>query len=157
MLDDNYNASRGVTTSSSRKYTEDDIPELAALLMGSTTSPDCVLESTRHLRRLLTRERNPPVKEVLSTGVLPYIVDNLTKDVQNLWLVFESEWALTNIAATEHAQDVACAEAIEKLVFLLSNESPNVREQAAWCLGNIAGDSVDLRDQVLHHGAMPPL
>jgi len=32
-----------------------------------------------------------------------------------------------------------------------------VREQAAWALGNIAGDSVDCRDMVLAQGALPAL
>ena len=32
-----------------------------------------------------------------------------------------------------------------------------MREQCAWCLGNIAGDCTELRDLVLQHGAMQPL
>ena len=35
--------------------------------------------------------------------------------------------------------------------------SVDVREQCAWCLGNIAGDCTELRDLVLQHGAMQPL
>lgn len=33
----------------------------------------------------------------------------------------------------------------------------DVREQAAWALGNIAGDSVQCRDLVLQYGALPAL
>lgn len=29
--------------------------------------------------------------------------------------------------------------------------------QAIWCLGNIAGDGVKMRHEVLHHGALPPI
>jgi hypothetical protein len=32
-----------------------------------------------------------------------------------------------------------------------------VREQSAWCLGNIAGDSPEFRDYVLQCGALRPL
>jgi importin subunit alpha-1 len=33
----------------------------------------------------------------------------------------------------------------------------DVREQAVWALGNIAGDSAALRDEVLNHNALMPL
>jgi len=35
------------------------------------------------------------------------------------------------------------------LVALLTSPSADVREQCAWCLGNIAGDCPELRDVVL--------
>ena len=36
----------------------------------------------------------------------------------------------------------------------LQSSNPEVREQAVWALGNIAGDSASYRDLVLKHGAM---
>jgi len=33
----------------------------------------------------------------------------------------------------------------------------DVREQAAWALGNVAGDSVQCRDMVLNYHALPAL
>jgi importin subunit alpha-1 len=46
---------------------------------------------------------------------------------------------------------------VPHLCNLLLSPSANVREQAAWCLGNIAGDGAELRDHVLQCGALPPL
>jgi len=43
------------------------------------------------------------------------------------------------------------------LVKLLMSGSPDVREQSAWCLGNVAGDSPKLRDIILQNGGMAPL
>ncbi|KAK4406768.1 Importin subunit alpha-4 [Sesamum angolense] len=40
---------------------------------------------------------------------------------------------------------------------LLSSASDDVREQAVWALGNVAGDSPSCRDLVLGHGALVPL
>lgn len=40
---------------------------------------------------------------------------------------------------------------------LLHSPESDVREQAVWALGNIAGDSTGLRDVVLKAGALPPL
>ena len=40
---------------------------------------------------------------------------------------------------------------------LLSSPEADVREQAVWALGNIAGDSPELRDRVLAANALMPL
>ena len=40
---------------------------------------------------------------------------------------------------------------------LLDSPNDDVREQAVWALGNIAGDSPQCRDLVLHNNALPPL
>ena len=42
-------------------------------------------------------------------------------------------------------------------VKLLSSTEADVREQAVWALGNIAGDSPEMRNYVLSCGALPPL
>ena len=42
-------------------------------------------------------------------------------------------------------------------VQLLGSPNEEVREQAAWALGNVAGDSVGCRDYVLDQGAMQAL
>lgn len=42
-------------------------------------------------------------------------------------------------------------------VQLLHSPSDDVREQAVWALGNIAGDSPDCRNLVLGAGALAPL
>jgi HEAT repeat protein len=42
-------------------------------------------------------------------------------------------------------------------VELLGSHEPDVREQAVWALGNIAGDSPSCRDYVLSCGALKPL
>jgi importin subunit alpha-6/7 len=49
------------------------------------------------------------------------------------------------------------AAAVPAFVELLSSPEADVREQAVWALGNIAGDNPDMRDQVLINGALPPL
>ena len=47
---------------------------------------------------------------------------------------------------SECTHAVVTHNAVEPLVRLLSSASPEVVEQPVWCLGNIAGDSPDLRD-----------
>jgi hypothetical protein len=47
--------------------------------------------------------------------------------------------------------------AVPIFVQLLTSPNDDVREQAVWALGNIAGDSPECRDLVLGHHVLPPL
>lgn len=60
-------------------------------------------------------------------------------------------------AAPPVPQVVIDAGAVPIFVQLLHSPIDDVREQAVWALGNIAGDSPRCRDLVLQHGALAPL
>jgi hypothetical protein len=80
-------------------------------------------------------------------------------DVARAAAQLESAWAITNVCSGDEGHVAAAidAGAVPPLVQLLGAAREDVREQAAWGLGNIAGDSPDCRDTVLRGGVLPPL
>ncbi|EZA53933.1 hypothetical protein DMN91_011930 [Ooceraea biroi] len=111
--------------------------------------------ATQTCRKLLSREKNPPISAMIEGGVVERCIQLLDCD-HNISLQFEAAWVLTNIASgtSEQTQNVIKCGAIPKLVRLLKSQTSSVAEQAVWALGNIAGDGPQPRDLVLGHDAM---
>ncbi|XP_071819594.1 importin subunit alpha-4-like [Apostichopus japonicus] len=132
------------------------IPEIWQAV--NSNNPEQQRKAVHCARKLLSRERDPPIQTVIDNGFLPKFVEFLSHnddpDIQ-----FEAAWALTNVASGTRKQtmDVVDQNAIPAFVNLLSSTHPRVCEQAVWALGNIAGDGPKLRDQVIRHGVLNPL
>ena len=120
--------------------------------------PSVQLDATARVRKLLSIERNPPIAEVIAAGVIPRLVQFL-HCYENHALVFEAAWALTNVSSgtSEHTRVVIDNGAVPVLVQLVVHANLEVREQAMWALGNIAGDSPRCRDLVLSYSMLPAL
>lgn len=108
------------------------------------------------IRRLLSKEENPPVKQVLDTGILAKLIELITSADPKIG--FEAAWAVTNIASTEYTSVVVDAGAVRPLVAGMMSGDSNVRDQCVWCVGNIAGDSAKYRNMLLEtEGALQAL
>ncbi|XP_036097629.1 importin subunit alpha-8 [Molossus molossus] len=124
----------------------------------NASDPDLCFQATQAARKILSRERNPPLKLIVEAGLIPRLVEFLKSSLLPR-LQFEAAWALTNIASGTSEQTRAVVEggAIQPLVELLSSPNMTVCEQAVWALGNIAGDGPEFRDFVISSNAIPHL
>ncbi|CAL8334090.1 unnamed protein product [Lota lota] len=121
----------------------------------------CMDDKTRGCqaaRKLLSRERHPPLKEIVDAGLLCRFVEFLAMDDEPT-LQFEAAWALTNIASgtSWHTQQVVEHGAVPAFIALLSSPLPHISEQAVWALGNIAGDGPVYRDALINCHVIPAL
>jgi hypothetical protein len=123
-----------------------------------TDDPQVLFNTTQQFRKLLSIEHNPPIQDVIQCGVVPKFVEFL-KEINRPDLQFEAAWVLTNIASGNAEQTRCVVEhgALPIFVQLLLSPNDDVREQAVWALGNIAGDSPNFRDLVLQSGGLEPV
>lgn len=135
-------------------------------------SPDlnARFRAVRDFRKMLSREQNPPIDQVIECGVVPRMVEILggrdlpalnTEETHKLaqQLQFEAAWVLTNIASgtSDHTRLVVESGAFQLFVELLKHPNPELRGQCIWAIGNISGESPEFRDLTLQCDVMGSL
>ena len=91
------------------------------------------VECCTRIRKLLSIERDPPIDDVIRSGVVPRLVQFLHMNGKNAnaRLQFEAAWALTNIASgtASHTAEVMKKGAVQHFVNLMLSNHPDVAEQ----------------------------
>jgi len=134
------------------------LDEIIQIILSHGSTQEQLFTAVQAVRKMLSRERNPPIDDVIKANLVPSLVGYLSCEEYPA-LQFEAAWALTNIASGTSLQTrhVVEAGAIKPFIKLLSSNSSNVQEQSVWALGNIAGDGAELRDLVIDCGIIRPL
>eukprot|EP00051_Salpingoeca_urceolata_P033474 m.20824 g.20824 ORF g.20824 m.20824 type:complete len:647 (+) comp6282_c0_seq1:137-2077(+) len=132
------------------------MPQLAEAL--NSDQLDTRLDAAVATRKLLSIESRPPIEECVAAGLVPVLCRFLAEH-ETPALQFEAAWALTNVASgsAQHTRHLVDQDVVPLLRDLLDSPQADVREQAVWGLGNIAGDSCAMRDVVLASGAFQGL
>uniref|UniRef100_A0A671P9X0 Importin subunit alpha n=1 Tax=Sinocyclocheilus anshuiensis TaxID=1608454 RepID=A0A671P9X0_9TELE len=109
-------------------------------------------------RKLLSWERNRPLKEIVEAALLTHFVEFLGRH-DDPTLQFEAAWSHANVASgtSWHTQQVVEHGAVPAFIALLASPMLNISEQAVWALGNIAGDCPSYRDALIECGVIPAL
>uniref|UniRef100_A0A2I3GR37 Importin subunit alpha n=1 Tax=Nomascus leucogenys TaxID=61853 RepID=A0A2I3GR37_NOMLE len=114
---------------------------LGEIIKGVNSSDSFLcFQATQTARKILSQEKNPLLKLIIEAGLIPRMVEFLKSSLYPC-LQFEAAWALINIP----------------LIKLLSSHNVAVCEQAMWALGNIPGDGLEFRDNVISSNAIPHL
>eukprot|EP01130_Rhizamoeba_saxonica_P010918 TRINITY_DN4506_c0_g1_i1.p1 TRINITY_DN4506_c0_g1~~TRINITY_DN4506_c0_g1_i1.p1 ORF type:complete len:473 (-),score=86.95 TRINITY_DN4506_c0_g1_i1:68-1486(-) len=119
---------------------------------------DQLLLATSCIRKLLSVVGTPHIDEVIASGCTPFVVQNLLHE--NNRLAFESCWVISNIASgtSQHCQHLIKLGVIGMVSdLLLQFRNSDVIEQCLWCLGNLCGDSIPIRNMVLDSGFLSNL
>uniref|UniRef100_A0A8B9LHX4 Importin subunit alpha n=1 Tax=Astyanax mexicanus TaxID=7994 RepID=A0A8B9LHX4_ASTMX len=87
------------------------------------------LSAVQAARKLLSSDRNPPIDDLIKSGILPILVHCLDRD-DNPSLQFEAAWALTNIASGTSEQTQAVVQSSKVYLYLLYSlcDGPQCRD-----------------------------
>lgn len=154
-------ASQGKAVGHSPKSVSMMIKQQLHLFQKHQQDPNAVSEeelhiSIRTLRRLLSQTVPSPCQEVVESGIIFHMVRISVLHQASCGsqlrcsILHECLWILINISSDNYTKQVAESGIVPLAATMMcSHEDPNVREQAAWCLGNIAGHSSEYRDTCL--------
>lgn len=117
-----------------------------------------LIDNAQKVRKILSKEPQPPIDEVIQSGVIPRFAELLERNDCAI-LQFEVAWVLTNVASgsSQQTKTIVDSGAAKTFIRLLDSPHPEVKEQAVWALGNVAGDCAECRDYLLLSGIMRPL
>uniref|UniRef100_A0AC35U1A4 Importin subunit alpha n=1 Tax=Rhabditophanes sp. KR3021 TaxID=114890 RepID=A0AC35U1A4_9BILA len=124
-----------------------------------SNSPDLaqMLVTFESVRRLLSKSKDPPVEEIVKSGLLNALTEGLT--IQHEKIQFECAWAITNVVSGDTSQTIEAVKTgcTPRLLALCRTGKLNLIEQALWAIANITGDSSQLRDYAISEGLLEVL
>ncbi len=111
-----------------------------------------ITECTQTIREILSIESNPPIDDIIDSGITPKLIEFLNINYNKYSnLQFDACWSLTNLCSINNKHN---PNAIPYLIQLLAFENISIKEQSIWALGNICGKSTECRKLVLSNNIL---
>ena len=117
----------------------------------SAFTDEALYETTKRLRHLIgTEEADPGITQaVIDAEMVPILVQLLARE-HDQPTVYEAVYSLVNVTYITCADVFQQQWAVQRLGKLVATStSPEIREHAAWCLGNMVCESSKYRDVIL--------
>ena len=138
-----------------QRHNLEQLQQAVAILQQTSQPLDVRRAALESVRQCLCSDE-PPVEAAIELGVVPFVIEFLQRPDHQAQV--DAAWCITNLAATDAPHlTQAVVPSLPILVSLLSSSLPELQEQCAWALGNIAGDNAALRNAVVAAGAIPAL
>lgn len=104
------------------------------------------------VRKILSNKHNVPIQETIDLNGVPLLIE-IAKNTEELHLRMEATWCLANLVSGQPSttEMLVNKNVIELFISILDDEYPQIIEQAVWGLGNIIGDSLEMRNKVLQY------
>ena len=126
-----------------------------------SNDPTTVLDGLIYLRKKLSRNKPPEVdhiiNQIIQSNTVPKVIGYMTYiDYPDHQL--EATWVMTNIISGDTEPTVKVLDntpLISHCIQLLSTKNRKVRDQAIWCLGNVAGEGKKYKNILLDNAVLP--
>eukprot|EP01017_Pseudomicrothorax_dubius_P048810 TRINITY_DN895_c0_g2_i3.p1 TRINITY_DN895_c0_g2~~TRINITY_DN895_c0_g2_i3.p1 ORF type:complete len:504 (+),score=139.48 TRINITY_DN895_c0_g2_i3:61-1512(+) len=136
-----------------RKYEEAEVPILIKAALSDNFAEQFF--GIVGLRKILAQQSDSPIQEIIDANLIPRLLEYMQDDSKP-HLQLEAAWVLTNIASgtTIQTQTMVDKGAIPLFIRLFGHKHLKIAEQAIWALGNMAGDNIEFRDQIIEAGGI---
>lgn len=108
------------------------------------------IEGTIELKRFATEPKN--ITTIINTGVIPLLMEFLESN--NVQLAREASWTFINLCYGDNGEVLAIVDmgVVPILVNLVYSNDEEICNNALWALGNIVGNSAEMREYVFSQG-----
>ena len=103
------------------------------------------------IRKLLSLESNPPIREIIELKIVPELINLLDSPLYEF--KYEAIYCLCNIASgtEEQAKTIIIYGGIPKILNLLDYSIEEIKSQTIWLVANLASDSAKIRDSLIEN------
>lgn len=109
------------------------------------------------IRKLLTLPQDPLIQEVIDKTIVFVLVNTLDHQLPEFQYEAVSCISAITSGTSDQIKSVVSKGAHKKLIALCDSQFFEIQEQAVWGVGNLAGESCAIRDQLINDGALNKL